>query len=64
MRLIDIQTLSSMLSIKPGTLYDWVRKNRIPFYKMNRLVRFNYDEILRWLRDKKYKQPKHTNYKY
>jgi excisionase family DNA binding protein len=60
-RLIDIQTLSTMLSVKPKTIYDWIRKDKIPFYKMNRLVRFNYDEILRWLREKKYKKPRDIN---
>lgn len=55
MRLIDIQTLATLLSVKPKTLYDWVYRGIIPYYKIGkRLVRFDYDEIVKWLEHKKH----------
>lgn len=56
MKLIDIQTLSTLLSIKPKTIYDWVHKNQIPYVKIGRLVRFDENEIKRWLGSKQIKK--------
>lgn len=53
MKLIDIQMLATLLSIKPKTIYDWVHKGYIPFVKIGRLVRFDENEIKRWLETKK-----------
>jgi excisionase family DNA binding protein len=53
MKLIDIQALSALLSVKPKTIYDWVNRRCIPCYKLNGLLRFDEDEISQWLRSKK-----------
>jgi len=53
MRLIDIPTLSSLLSVKPKTIYDWVHRNTIPHIKLGKLVRFDENEIKKWLENKK-----------
>ena len=57
MELIDVQTLSKLLSVKPKTIYDWVHENKIPHYKLGKLVRFNMEEILKWLKEKKATRP-------
>ena len=53
MKLIDIKSLSELLSIKPNTLYAWVELGKIPHYKLNGgkkgAVRFNIEEIYDWL---------------
>jgi excisionase family DNA binding protein len=53
MKLIDIKSLSELLSIKPNTLYAWVELGKIPHYKLNGgkkgAVRFNIEEINDWL---------------
>ena len=53
MKLIDIKSLSELLSIKPSTLYQWVELGKIPHYKLNGgkkgAVRFNIEEINDWL---------------
>jgi len=56
-KLIDIQTLSNMLSVKPKTIYDWVRKSEIPYFKIGSLIRFDPDKIKRWLTERS-KEPK------
>jgi excisionase family DNA binding protein len=43
--LIDIIELSRRLSIAKGTLYNWVSQGRVPFKKIGRCVRFDWDEI-------------------
>jgi excisionase family DNA binding protein len=56
-RLMDVKTLSSLLSVKPKTIYDWVHKDYIPYIKLGRrLVRFDADEIRKWLENKKSKK--------
>lgn len=53
MKLIDIQTLSDLIAVKPKTIYDWIHKNYIPYVKIGRLVRFDENEIKKWLETKK-----------
>ena len=53
---IDINQLSTLLSVKPATIYGWIHEERIPYYKINRLVRFNLKEISEWLEKKKYRE--------
>jgi excisionase family DNA binding protein len=43
--LIDIDELSKRLCIAKGTLYNWVGQGRLPFKKIGRCVRFDWDEI-------------------
>lgn len=52
---IDINQLSEFLNVKPATIYSWIHEERIPYYKINRLVRFNLKEIVEWLEKKKYR---------
>lgn len=52
-QLIDITTLSQRLCVKPMTLYGWLHRGTIPFYKIGRLVRFSEKEVQAWLSKKK-----------
>lgn len=52
---INIKDLSEYLDIKPSTLYDWVFRKKIPYYKIGRLVKFNMDEIEKWVEERKQK---------
>ena len=58
MKLIDVQTLSSFLNVKPKTIYDWIHKDYIPYIKLGRLVRFNAEEIRKWLESKRHRKLK------
>ena len=48
-KLLSPQELSEVLSISIETVYAWTSQKRIPFIKMGRLVRFNVDEVNKWL---------------
>ncbi len=48
-KLLSPQELSDVLSISIETVYAWTSQKRIPYIKMGRLVRFNADEVNKWL---------------
>jgi excisionase family DNA binding protein len=49
-KLVDISQLSEILSVKKKTIYDWTHKRKIPHVKMGRLVRFDPNDIERWIK--------------
>ncbi|MBI3597640.1 MAG: helix-turn-helix domain-containing protein [Nitrospirae bacterium] len=46
---LDIKDLSKHLKIKRSTLYAWVSQGKIPHVKVHSLIRFQKEEIDRWL---------------
>jgi len=48
-KLLSPQELSAALNISIETVYAWTSQKRIPYIKMGRLVRFNADEVNKWL---------------
>jgi excisionase family DNA binding protein len=48
-KLLSPQELSVALNISIETVYAWTSQKRIPYIKMGRLVRFNADEVNKWL---------------
>ncbi|MBE0433085.1 helix-turn-helix domain-containing protein [candidate division WOR-3 bacterium] len=55
MKLLNVAQLSEFLNIKKKTIYDWCHKQQIPFIKVGGLLRFDHDDIMRWLQSKKRK---------
>jgi len=53
MKLLDISQLSEMLNVKKKTIYDWTHKGQIPFIKLGGLIRFDPEEIQKWVTSKK-----------
>lgn len=53
MNLVTIKELSGFLKVKPATLYSWVHNGTIPFIKLNGLLRFDMDEITKWVESSK-----------
>lgn len=47
--LLTVKELSQQLQIKPSTLYAWAKQGKIPCCTPNGLIRFDPDEIARWL---------------
>ena len=52
MKLMTIQELSAVINVKVKTIYDWTYKKQIPYIKLGRLVRFDQDEIEKWMKEK------------
>ena len=47
--LLTIRDLSNQLQIKTSTLYAWAAQGKIPYRKIHGLLRFDPEEIRRWL---------------
>jgi len=47
--LLTIKDVAQELRIKPSTLYAWVAQRKIPCRKIHGLVRFDRDDIDRWV---------------
>lgn len=50
MKLLTIEQLSELISVKKKTIYDWTHRGAIPCVKVGRLLRFDPGEIERWLK--------------
>ena len=51
-RLLTAKELASILAISPKTVYSYVERNMIPYYKIEANVRFRARDIAEWLRDR------------
>ncbi len=49
---LTVKELSKYLNIKGKTIYSWVSKTVIPFYRMQGVLRFKKGEIDIWLKSK------------
>lgn len=54
MKLVKIKEISELLSIKESTLYSWAKNGSIPSFKLNGLLRFDIEEIDRWVKQLKH----------
>jgi len=50
MKLLSPQEAADFLKVSLGTLYVWSHENFIPKMKAGRLLRFDEDELSRWLK--------------
>ena len=48
--MLTAKELSAWLKIKESTLYLWVSQNKIPCHRIHGLLRFESEDILRWLK--------------
>ena len=49
MFLVNINELSEFLKVKKKTLYQWAELKQIPHIKLNGTLRFDLDEIKKWV---------------
>ena len=49
MKLLTVKDLASILKAKPSTIYSWAEQGLMPSFKLNGLLRFEEDEVLKWL---------------
>jgi excisionase family DNA binding protein len=50
-RLLNAVEAAEFLGIGRNTLYIWVRAGRVPHFKIGTAVRFDVDELRRWLEE-------------
>jgi len=49
MKLISVKEVSVILGAKPSTIYQWAETGQIPSFKINGLLRFSEDDIMKWV---------------
>ena len=52
-QLLTIREASQLTKLSVGTLYQWTSMRRIPFLKLGRALRFDEQELVEWLEDKR-----------
>jgi len=48
--LIDKKELAKRLQVTPRTIETWMKEKRLPYMKMNRSVRFDWNDVLESLK--------------
>lgn len=51
MKLLNAREVSEIIGTKPKTVYQWAGLGQIPSFKINGLLRFSEDEVLRWIKN-------------
>lgn len=41
--------LATFLSVSRRTIYGWVSERKVPFIKLNGILRFDYNDITKWI---------------
>lgn len=49
MQIITIKELAAFLKVKTKTLYQWAELGQIPSLKLNGSLRFDHDDIMKWI---------------
>lgn len=52
-RYLDVEGVASYLELSKHTIRSWVKNRKIPFIKCGRAVRFNLDDIEKWMQAKR-----------
>ncbi|MGO9014884.1 MAG: helix-turn-helix domain-containing protein [Dissulfurispiraceae bacterium] len=51
MNIVTTKELSAVLKVKAKTIYAWAELGVVPSIKMNGALRFDLEDIQRWLKD-------------
>lgn len=54
-KFLDVKSVAYMFDLHPQTIYTWVRRKRIPHYKVGGVIRFNVDELIVWAKKRRLK---------
>jgi excisionase family DNA binding protein len=47
---VDVKTIANKLRLSTATIYEWAEEGYIPHTRVGRLLRFDEEEILKWLK--------------
>ncbi|MBN2379355.1 helix-turn-helix domain-containing protein [candidate division WOR-3 bacterium] len=47
--IITVKNLAEYLSVSESTIYQWVKEQKIPHYRIDKTIRFSQPVIERWL---------------
>ncbi|MEA2011705.1 MAG: PTS sugar transporter subunit IIA [Verrucomicrobiota bacterium] len=58
---LKVKDIAELLQVSEKTIYRWINKNKIPYYKINHQYRFKTDDINKWSVRNKYDLDRSTN---
>jgi len=61
-KLLTVDEVAKVLSVKKSTVYQWVHLRLIPHIKVGRFVRFKEEDIERWLKERKVKPVRYPHH--
>jgi excisionase family DNA binding protein len=47
-KLLDVNEAAALLLVKPGTLYSWASRGKVPHRKVGALLRFHRGDLMEW----------------
>ena len=50
--LLSPKDLAKLLKVSKQVIYSWVEKGAIPFYRLEKCIRFDPGEIEKWVRER------------
>lgn len=59
LKLLSIKDLGKIFNISQTTAYRIVYSRKIPFYKINGILRFSEDDIIKYLKENRIEQIQH-----
>lgn len=51
--ILNVTQLAEFLGVSIDTIYSWTMRKAIPHFKLGKMLRFNKQEIMRWLEAKR-----------
>ncbi len=52
-KFLGISELAEYLGISVNTIYFWINQRKIPYFKVGKFVKFDSEELQKWIRQKK-----------
>jgi excisionase family DNA binding protein len=52
-KLLTVPEVAGLLGVKPSTVYAWVGLGKLPCVRIGALIRFQSDDLLRWIGQRK-----------
>ena len=49
-RIGDVEAAAKLLGVPKSWIYDRTRRNAIPMFRLGKYVRFDLDQLLKWMR--------------
>ena len=49
MKLVTVKDVSQMMNVRPSTLYQWAELGQMPCVKINGALRFDLEDIMKWI---------------
>lgn len=50
---MNVPEVAEFLRCSPRTIYKWVKKNHLPYYKLGASLLFHRGDVMRWMEERK-----------